>query len=131
MPTTEMLEQGRVILCHFNSYSVMLQFARFGASILFPELPSEVQSPESLGRCLAERLGLAPEQLEHDPAFEEWLGTPPDAARVHLFRVRTVEPPAESLELNGGTWRQLSELRGIARHELGYARRVFELNMGS
>lgn len=128
---TDSLAQDRVILCHFNSYSVMLQLARFGPTILFPGLPPEVQGPEALGHWLSERLALDPRELTHEPAFEAWLGTPPSAARVHLYRVRSVEPPREQLESCEGRWRQLSELRGIARHELDYAKRVFDLIMGT
>ena len=119
---------SRVILCHFNSYSVMLQLARFGPTILFPELAAAAENGrDALGRSLAERLVLEPGKLTHEPAFEEWLG----AERVHLFRVRSVEPPGDVLETCGGKWRQLSELRGIAPQDLGFARRVFDLIMGT
>jgi hypothetical protein len=123
---------SHVILCHFNSYSVLLQLARFGPSIVFPELTAAAEDdPEALRRAVAERLALQPGELTHEPEFEEWLGTPPDAARVHLFRVRMVEPPSAPLETHGGKWRQLSELRGIAPQELKFARRVFDLIMGT
>ena len=115
---TERPACDRVILCHFNSYSVMLQLARFGSTILLPV-------PAGGMGLVAEQLGIAPAELVHLPE----LGA--DDARVRLYRVQTVDPPIEPLEKLGGKWRQLSELRGLAQSELGHARHVFDLIMGS
>ena len=152
---TTPFDHNRVILCHFDSYSALLLFARFGRTLLLPEaapagasLASDTHRQEQLaagpepyaaaavGGALAERYGFSPQELVCVPQFEEWLsteassGSPATALRVHLFRINTFAPPKSQIEPYEGQWKPVSELRGVVAHELGFARRVFDIIMG-
>ena len=139
---SDAFDHNRAILCHFDSYSALLLFARFGSSLLLPEpapeaatgavqaSPTELHDPARVRNALVERYGLTESELLHLPQFEAWLDGTPAPLRVHLFRVKSFSPPAELIERHEGKWKPVSELRGIFPHELGYARRIFELIMG-
>mgnify|MGYP003481449180 CR=1 FL=1 len=51
------LDRNRVILCHFDSYSAALLFARYGSSVLaptpLPEAASAMPAPEDAGEHYA------------------------------------------------------------------------------
>lgn len=50
MDTSDLLDRNRVILCHFDSYSAALLFARYGSSVLaptpLPEAASDMPAPD-------------------------------------------------------------------------------------
>ena len=140
--TSELFERNRVILCHFDSYSALLLFARFGRTLLLPgpahegaqpaAAPEDMSAyaPEVVIRAVAERFGLEDAALTSMPQFDAWLESRTGPIRVHLLRVKSFAPPQEQVERAGGKWRPVSELRGIAPFELGYARNIFDIIMG-
>lgn len=136
----DVFERNQAILCHFDSYSALLLFARFGRTLLAPGAAetsplesaeaSDLHAPEAVRDALAARYGLVADELVHQPRFSAWLAGPSGPVRVHLFRVNSFSPPKAALEAHEGAWRPVSELRGVAKHELDYARSVFNLIMG-
>lgn len=138
----DVFERNRAILCHFDSYSALLLFARFGRTLLAPEAapegaaplasatPGPEHDPGAVRDALAARYGLNAEELQHQARFSAWLDGPSGPVRVHLFRVKTFSPPKDELAAHEGTWKPVSELRGVAKPELDYARTVFNLIMG-
>ena len=135
--------RNRVILCHFDSYSTALVFARYGASILAPEplpegaaalaAPAEAGAeydPATALQTLVTRYGLDASSLKLEPGFQEWAGDAAAPIRIHLARFTTFEAPRDAMEPNGAVFKPISEMRGLPAAELNFLRRVFNLIMG-
>jgi hypothetical protein len=143
MTAPNILEHNRVILCHFDSYSAALHFARYGDSILAPaplsaqasaiaapEPAAEHHSPAPVIDALAARYGLDPAQLQLDEGFEAWLSDETGPVRVHLVRFTTFDAPHAALEPLGGVFKPISQMRGMPPLELNLMRQVFNLIIG-
>ncbi len=137
------LDHNRVILCHYDSYSSALLFARYGASVLapspLPEGASAMQAVAAPGAhyqpgaaldALALRYGLDAAQLSLVDGFQEWMGSEEGPICIHLARFTTFEAPRDAIEPHGGVFKPISEMRGTAMVELNLLRRVFNLIMG-
>lgn len=143
MTTPNILEHNRVILCHFDSYSAALHFARYGDSILAPaplsahasateapEATPDHHSPGPIVGALAAQYGLDPAQLRLDDDFEAWLADDSGPVRVHLIRFTTFDAPHAAIEPMGGVFKPISQMRGMPPLELNLMRQVFNLIMG-
>ena len=141
--TDDTLNDNRVILCHFDTYSTALVFARYGTSVLAPAplpegaVPLAVlpesdarHEPEAALAALIARFGLNPAELALVDGFEEWLSDGGRPIRVHVAQFKTFEAPRAALAPHGGVFKPISELRGTAPVELNLLRRVFNLFMG-
>lgn len=137
------LNDNRVILCHFDSYSTALVFARFGTSVLAPSVLPEGAAPvaapadsddghepAAVLTALSARYGLDASEWETVDGFEEWMSVGDQPIRIHLARATTFEAPRAAIEPFGGVFKPISELRGTAPTELNLVRRVFNLIMG-
>lgn len=138
-PDTQ-LARHRVILCHFDSYSTALVFARWpDRSLLWPApLPADARPLEAAPAAAAadvqavldtavERLGLNPKELVHVTEFTEALQDADGPIHVHLLRFSTFEAPAALLAPHAAGFKPISELRGSAMAELNLLRTVFNL----
>lgn len=143
MNTPNILDHNRVILCHFDSYSTALVFARYGASVLAPTpLPesasampapgdaTEQHNPGAVLNAFVVRNSLDPTKLKLDEDFQAWLSSDSDPIRIHLVRFTTVDAPHEALEPSGGVFKPISGMRGMPMIELNLMRQVFDLIMG-
>jgi hypothetical protein len=143
MNAPTLLDRNRVILCHFDSYSTALLFARYGGSVLAPTpLPesasampapgdaTEQHNPGAVLDALVAQHGLDPTQLKLDDGFQAWLSGDDGPIRVHLARFTTFEAPREAIEPLGGVFKPISEMRGMPMIELNLMRQVFDLVMG-
>jgi hypothetical protein len=141
--TDDILNHNRVILCHFDTYSTALVFARYGMSVLAPAplpdgsaplaVPPESEAgyePDAALAALVARFGLNPAELTLVDGFDEWLSDGDQAIRIHLAQFKTFEAPHATLAPHGGVFKPISELRGTAPVELNLLRRVFNLFMG-
>lgn len=137
------LERNRVILCHFDSYSAALLFARYGASVLAPTpLPAsasdipppddsgEQHAPSAVFAALIAKYGLGPAQLKIDDDFQAWLSDDIGPIRIHLARFTSLDAPHEAIEALGGAFKPISQMRGMPATELNLMRRVFNLMVG-
>lgn len=138
-----LLDRNRVILCHFDSYSAALLFARYGDSILapapLPEAASAIPAPDDAAAqhapdaalaALAAQHGLDAAQLKLDDGFQAWMSSDSGPIRIHLARFTTFEAPREAVEPLGGVFKPISEMRGMPMIELNLMRQVFNLIMG-
>lgn len=141
--STPLFDHNRVILCHFDSYSTALVFARYGASILGPAplpasaapmpAPAEVaihHEPEMVFDALAAQFGLDPAKLSPDDDFQAWMASDDGPIRIHLVRFATLDAPKEAIEPLGGVFKPISEMRGMPMIELNLMRQVFNQIMG-
>jgi hypothetical protein len=135
------LEHNRVILCHFDSYSTALLFARYAGSVLTPAplpegavpmpLPgNEQHTPGAVLAALVAQHGLDPTQLSLDDDFQAWMSSDRGPIRIHLARFTTFDAPRQTIEPLGGVFKPISELRGLPMIELNLLRQVFNLIMG-
>lgn len=135
-------DHNRVILCHFDSYSTALLFARYGSSVLapapFPEGASAMPAPSEAGEqhapsavldAVVAQYGLAPAQLSLNDGFQEWMSSDSGPIRVHLVRFTTLDAPRQAIEPIGGVFKPISEMRGLPMIELNLMRQVFNLIM--
>jgi hypothetical protein len=137
-----LLDRNRVILCHFDSYSAALLFARYGDSVLapapLPEAASAIPAPDDDAQhdpgavldALGAQHGLDPAQLKLDDGFQAWLSSDSGPIRIHLARFTTFEAPHEAIEPLGGVFKPISQMRGMPVIELNLMRQVFDLIMG-
>ena len=138
-----LFDHNRVILCHFDSYSTALVFARYGASILAPApLPEsaapmpapgdavEQHAPSAVLDALVAQMGLDPTQLRLDEGFQAWMASDSDPIRIHLVRFTTLDAPPQVIEPFGGVFKPISEMRGLPMIELNLMRQVFNQIMG-
>jgi len=136
-------DRNRVILCHFDSYSTALLFARYGSSVLAPTpLPegasaisapsdaSEQHTPSTVLDAVVAKYGLAPAQLSLNDGFQEWISSDSGPIRIHLVRFTTLDAPRPAIEPLGGVFKPISEMRGLPMIELNLMRQVFNLIMG-
>ena len=143
MDTSDLLDRNRVILCHFDSYSAALLFARYGGSVLAPtplpeaarDMPapddaSEQHAPAAVLDALAAKYGLDTAQLKIDDGFQAWLWGDNGPIRIHLARFTTFEAPVEAIAPHGGAFKPISQMRGMPMAELNLMRQVFNLIMG-
>jgi hypothetical protein len=144
MTPDELLRHNRVILTHFDSYSVALVFPRWEHSLLWPQaLPQDaapMPAPAAIGQqylasavkqAVLERLGFQDEDLEHVGDFQHWAQTPQGPVRIHLLRFTTPDAPKTEIAALGGVFKSMSELRGSAMSELLLLREVFNLIVAS
>jgi hypothetical protein len=143
MNTANILEHNRVILCHFDSYSAALNFARYGDSVLAPaplsaqasaiDAPgsaAEHYSPGPVVDALAAQYGLDAGQLLLDHDFQAWLSDNSVPVRIHLVRFTTFEAPHAAIEPLGGVFKPISGMRGMPPLELNLMRQVFNQIIG-
>lgn len=143
MNTANILEHNRVILCHFDSYSAALNFARYGDSVLAPapmsaqasaiaapESADEHYSPAPVVDALAAQYGLDAGQLRIDHDFQAWLSDNSIPVRIHLVRFTTFEAPHAAIEPMGGIFKPISGMRGMPPLELNLMRQVFNQIIG-
>ena len=143
MNDDNILHSNHVILCHFDSYSTALVFARYGNSVLAPApLPeaasimpdsgdvTERHAPGAVLDALAAQyvLDLAPLRL--DDSFQAWISSECGPIRIHLARYTTLDAPHPAIEALGAVFKPISELRGVPMIELNLLRQVFNLIMG-
>ncbi|MBI3382194.1 hypothetical protein [Aquabacterium sp.] len=145
MNPQDILARNRVILCHFDSYSTALLFARWGGStLLWPEAlpesakpmaPPEAMAPEQdaqvVKQAVVDRYGLNPAELLHLGDFNHWAQTDAGPVRIHLLRFDTFEAPKAAIAEHGGVFKAISELRGSNMAELLLLREVFNLIVGA
>ncbi len=137
------LNHNRVILCHYDSYSSALLFARYGTSVLAPTplpegasampavaAPGAQYEPGAALDAMALQYGLDTAQLSLVDGFQEWMNSEECPIRIHLARFTTFEAPRDAIEPHGGVFKPISEMRGTAMVELNLLRRVFNLIMG-
>jgi len=142
MNAETILQRNRVILCHFDSYSCALNFARYGDSVLAPEpLPASAvetdppgdadaqHEPATVLDALVVRYALNPAQLAIDDGFEAWLSGETGPIRVHLVRIASPDIPHETIEPMGAVFKPISQMRGMPATELNLMRQVFNLIM--
>lgn len=144
MNTANILEHNRVILCHFDSYSCALNFARSGDTVLTPTpLPASVSdtpppepageqyAPDAVLDAVITKYGLNAAQLKIDAGFEAWLSAGESAPiRIHLVRISSPDIPHVAIEPLGAVFKPISQMRGMPPVELNLMRRVFDLIMG-
>jgi len=136
-------DRNRVILCHFDSYSTALLFARYGSSVLapapLPEGASAMPAPSDAGEqhtpgavldAVVTQYGLAPTQLSLNDGFQAWMSSDSGPIRIHLVRFTTLDAPRPAIEPLGGVFKPISEMRGLPMIELNLMRQVFNLIMG-
>jgi hypothetical protein len=144
MSPHDILDRNRVILCHFDSYSAALNFARYGDSVLAPAPlpaaatnkaapaePGDSHAPAAVFDALIARYGLDPAQLRLDEDFEAWLSDDVGPIRVHLARFTGLDAPHAAIEALGGVFKPISQMRGMPPLELNLMRQVFNLIMGT
>jgi len=143
MTTQNILTHNRVILTHFDSYSVALLFPRWDKTLLWPQAlpesaspmvaPSEIgaeHSAEAVKLAVVEHCGFNADELVSVDEFDHWAQTPTGAVRIHLLRFTTPDAPKAAIAALGGTFKAISELRGSAMSELLLLREVFNLIVG-
>lgn len=143
MNAPTLLDRNRVILCHFDSYSAALLFARYGDSVLaptpLPEAASDMTAPDDAGEqhapaavldALMAKYGIDPAQLRLDEDFGAWVSSASGPIRIHLARFTTFEAPHAAIEPLGGAFKPISQMRGMPMTELNLMRQVFNLIMG-
>jgi hypothetical protein len=144
MPASDLFTANRVILCHFDSYSTALVFARWpdrsllwpaplpeGASLMPP--PADVATAHDGAVVMAAAIadiGLPGDDLVRVGEFDAWFSSPTGPVRVHLLRFTTFDAPPGVLAAHEGSFKPISELRTAAPVELGMLRQVFDLIMG-
>lgn len=143
MNAPDILDRNRVILCHFDSYSAALLFARYGSSVLaptpLPEAASAMPAPDDAGvpyapaavlDALAAKYGLDAARLKIDDGFQAWLSDDNGPIRIHLARFTGLDAPHAAIEPLGGAFKPISQMRGMPTTELNLMRQVFNLIMG-
>lgn len=136
-------DHNRVILCHFDSYSCALVFARYGTTVLAPApLPesaapvsepadvTEQYDPGAVSEALAGELGLDPGKFKLDEDFFAWMTSDSGPIRIHLVRFTTLDAPHSLIEPFGGVFKPISEMRKMPMIELNLMRQIFDQIMG-
>lgn len=142
--SSALFDLNRVILCHFDSYSTALVFARWpNRSLLWPvplpESAKQVAAPAGIDaahdgapilQAAIDHFQVLPEDIVYMDDFNEWLDSDTGPQRVHLLRFTTFEAPAKLLAPHDGVFKPISELRGSNPTELLLLRQVFNLIIG-
>ena len=136
-------DNNRVILCHFDSYSCALVFARYGATILAPvplpesaapmPAPGEVEEqydPDVVLDALVTQFAFNPADLSMDEVFQAWMDSDSGTIRIHLARFNTLDAPHQMIEPSGGVFKPISEMRRMPMIELNLMRQIFNQIMG-
>lgn len=142
MNSHNIFDLNRVILCHFDSYSAALVFARYGASVLAPApLPedastipapgdiSEQYNPGAVLDAMVIQHRLDPTQLALDDGLQAWISSDSGPIRIHLVRFTTIDAPRQAIEPLGGVFKPISDMRGLPMIELNLMRHAFNLIM--
>lgn len=143
MKSHNIFDHNRVILCHFDSYSTALLFARYGNSVLVPApLPEtasamsaapsdadEQHTPSLVLDALVARYVLDPAHLRLDDGFQAWMSGDSGPIRIHLVRFTALDAPRQAIEPLG-VFKPISDMRGLPMIELNLLRQVFNLIMG-
>jgi hypothetical protein len=140
MNKSDLPTHNRVLLTHFDSYSVALVFPRWDKTMLWPQalpeaafpIPEPAEqgpqwSPEAVKHAVVECCGFNEDDLESVEAFNHWAQTPDGPVRIHLLRFTTPDAPKAEIAALGGVFKAMSELRGSAMSELLLLREVFNL----
>lgn len=143
MDAYDWLARNRVLLCHFDTYSAALLFARWDGTLLAPAaLPASaapMAAPDDAGvghdgaavmQAACDRYGLNADELVRLDDFDAWMQTDDGPLRVHVLRFDTFEAPGEALAPHGGRFQHLTQLRGCPMIELNLLRQVFNLMVG-
>jgi hypothetical protein len=138
--TDTLMARNRAILCHFDSYSTALLFARWGQTMLWPQpLPASsspmaapatvapVYKGEPVRQHVAATLGLNEKELIHMDEYQQWIQAEDGPIRIQLLRFTTFEAPKAQIDALGAVFKPISELRGGAMSELVLLREVFNL----
>jgi hypothetical protein len=142
--TDNIFRQNRIILCHFDTYSTALLFARQGTSVLLPEpLPEEASAlaeppsvapqynPDEVLLACFERYGLDASNLRPVADFQEWMDSSSGPVRVHLAQFTTLDAPHEAMQPHDVVFKPISQMRGTPMIELNLLRRAFNLFTGN
>jgi len=134
-------DRNRAILCHFDSYSTALVFARYGDCVLAPaplpegasaisapSEPGEQHTPSAVLDAMVAQYGLDPSQLTLNDGFQEWISSDSGPIRIHLVRFTTIDAPHQAIE-SFGVFKPISGMRGLPMNELNLMRQVFNLIM--
>ena len=140
----DILARNRVILTHFDSYSIALLFPRWGDTLLLPQaLPASatpIPAPAEVGpehdgaavrQVVLDRYGFNPDELVHVADYHQWVQTDDGPIRIHLLRFTTFDAPKAAIEALGGSLQPMSQLRRSAMNELVLLREVFNLIVGN
>lgn len=135
-----LMARNRAILCHFDSYSTALLFARWGTTMLWPEALPAGTSPmaapdaiapiydgEAVRQHVAATLGLNEKEIIHMDDYQQWVQAEDGPIRIQLLRFTTFEAPKAQIDALGAVFKPISELRGSAMSELVLLREVFNL----
>ena len=134
---------NRVILCHFDTYSAALLFARFGDSVLLasplqadasvaapPAECGEEYAPARMLDALERDYGFDVAQWTCVEGFQEWRVHENALTRIHLLRYTGFEAPHAELEPLGAAFKPISLMRGTPMVELNLLRQAFNLFLG-
>lgn len=134
-------DRNRAILCHFDSYSTALVFARYGSSVLAPaplpegasampapDEPGEHHAPDAVLDAMVAQYGLNPAQLSLNDSYQEWISSDSGPIRIHLVRFTTIDAPHEAIE-PFGVFKPISGMHGMPVNELNLMRQIFNLIM--
>jgi hypothetical protein len=139
----QILQTNRVILCHFDSYSTALLFARWSdGSLLAPgplpaaaaliedpqPLPTD-QRPEIITEAAITALGIGQTALKYLTDYVARVHSEAGTIPIHLLRFTTLDAPAERIAPHGGVFRHMSALRSADKLELALIRIAFDLMM--
>jgi hypothetical protein len=143
LSTEDILTRNRVILTHFDSYSMALLFPRWGGTLLWPSALPEPATPvaapvvvdpvhacQAVKRVVVERCGLIADELEIADDFNQWAQTADGPVRIHLLRFTTPDAPKAAIAALGGDFKPMSLLRGSAMSELQLLRKVYNRMVG-
>ena len=143
MNDTNTFERNRVILCHFDTYSTALVFARYGASVIapiplpesasvtpIPSDPGAQYTPSAVLDAFVDRFGLNVAHVKVDDGFQAWMSSDGGPIRIHLVRFTTLDAPREAIVSHGGLFKPISEMRGMPMVELNLMRQIFNLTLG-
>ena len=143
MSNSPLFDHNRVILCHFDSYSAALLFARYGSTILAstplpesaapmpaPEDTTEQHSPGAVLDAVVAHFGIAPDKFNIDDKYQAWMSSDSGPIRIHLVRFTTLDAPHLSIEPFGGVFKPISEMRKMPMIELNLMRQVFNQILG-
>jgi hypothetical protein len=143
MNTQDILNRNRVILTHFDSYSMALLFPRWGDTLLWPSALPESATPmaapsvvdpvhacQAVKRVVVDRCALNADELEIADDFNQWAQTPDGPVRIHLLRFTTPDAPKAAITALGGDFKPMSLLRGSPMSELQLLRKVYNRMVG-
>lgn len=133
----------RAILFHKQATSARLRFLRFAYDSVcaFEPLPplalvhagaseNPAQHPAPVLRQLAERLGLAAEDLHPEEGYRFVVEVPGERIQVLLVAIQSIDPPFDQADDIGAKFIDLTQARGLPAAELELLRGAYELLLG-